>query len=284
MGTNQSNLLPDRHPQGELFVCDIADCVLKNDLASMEHPIFSLSKKPDLNIRNYVYGETRLTVTPSVKGLATIWDKDVLIFAISQLMAAKNSGRPIGRELSLSARACLVFSNRHTGGKDYEQLEAALDRLSGTRLRTTIKTGGEHHDSWFGLIETAFVKRDRNSGRIVELKITLSEWLFNAVNANEVLSMHRDYFRLKKAIERRIYEISRKHCGKSRCWSIGVEKLYRKSGSCGPLKQFRYVLRRLENENALPGYTVRLNCESDTVQFRNRNTGTYKKTLNNENS
>jgi len=263
------NLLPDRHPQGDLFICDIADCVFKNDLASMEHPIFALAKKPDLSIRQYQNGENRLTVTPSVKGLATIWDKDILIFAISQLMAAKNAGRPISRNLSLSARACLIFTNRHTGGKDYEQLEAALDRLTGTRLRTTIATGGVRQDSWFGLIESAYVKRDHATGRISELKITLSEWLFSAVNANEVLTMHRDYFRLKKAIERRVYEIVRKHCGKSPSWAIGTEKLYRKSGSRGPLKQFRYEIKALERRNSLPGFQVALNEDSDTIRFRN---------------
>lgn len=264
------NLLPDRHPQGDLFICDIADCVFKNDLASMEHPIFALAKKPDLNIRQYQNGDNRLTVTPSVKGLATIWDKDILIFAISQLMAAKNAGRPISRNLSLSARACLIFTNRHTGGKDYGQLEAALDRLTGTRLRTTIATGGVRQDSWFGLIESAYVKRDRASGRICELKITLSEWLFSAVNANEVLTMHRDYFRLKKAIERRIYEIARKHCGKNLCWTIRMEKLYRKSGSRGPFKQFRHTVKNIQKFNTLPGYIVSVGGLADTIRFHKR--------------
>lgn len=236
----------------------------------MEHPIFALAKKPDLNIRQYQNGDNRLTVTPSVKGLATIWDKDILIFAISQLMSAKNSGRPISRNLSLSARACLIFTNRHTGGKDYEQLEAALDRLTGTRLRTTIATGGVRQDTWFGLIESAYVKRDLKSGRISELNITLSEWLFSAVNANEVLTMHRDYFRLKKAIERRIYEIARKHCGKSPCWTIGMEKLYRKSGSRGPLKQFRYAVNNIQRENTLPGYSLSICSSADTMRFHKR--------------
>ena len=91
---NLTSLLPVRHPQQDLFICDIADCVLKNDIASMEHPVFSLSKKPDLSVREYVNGDKRLTVTPSVKGMATIYDKDILIFAISQLM--RNIEPPLG--------------------------------------------------------------------------------------------------------------------------------------------------------------------------------------------
>lgn len=268
-----TSLLPIRHPQQDLFICDIADCVLKNDIASMEHPVFSLSKKPDLSVREYVNGDKRLTVTPSVKGMATIYDKDILIFAISQLMAAKNRGGPISRELRLSARSFLVFANRHTGGGDYEQLEAALDRLTGTRLRTSIRTGGEKQESWFGLVESAYVKRveqaDGTEGRVIELRITLSDWLFKAITANEVLSMHPDYFRLRKPIERRLYEIARKHCGQSASWEIGLKLLYRKSGSRSPLKQFRHVLREVSEAGCIQQYGVTLskNAERTLVRF-----------------
>ena len=264
-------LLPIRHPQRDLFICDIADCVLKNDIASMEHPIFSLSTRPDLTVREYHHGNVRLTVTPSVKGMATIHDKDILIFAISQLMAANNKGQDISREIRLSARSFLIFANRHTGGKDYDQLEAALDRLTGTRLKTTIATGGERQETWFGLVEQAYVRRqilnDGSQGRITELRITLSEWLFNAIQANEVLTMHPDYFRLRKPMERRIYEIARKHCGKQRRWSIGIDALYRKSGSRGPKKQFQYLLKRIAKTSILPGYHVGLSDASDTIEF-----------------
>lgn len=269
-------LLPDRHPQQDLFICDIADCVLKNDLASMEHPIFSLSKRPDLTIRDYQRGNVRLTVTPSVKGMATIYDKDILIFAISQLMAAKNRGEPISRDIQLSARSFLVFTNRHTGGKDYEQLGDALDRLTGTRLKTTIETGGERQESWFGLVENAYIRRqptaDGSEGRIRDMRITLSDWLFNAIHADEVLSMHRDYFRLRKAMERRLYEIARKHCGKQASWTVGIEILHKKSGSRSPLKQFRYGLRQVAEAGNLPSYDVRLDSAANMVIFTQKKT------------
>ena len=53
---DRSPLLPDRHPTGDLFVCDIFDAAPKGDMASMEHPIFSLSTKPDLRVRRYEHG------------------------------------------------------------------------------------------------------------------------------------------------------------------------------------------------------------------------------------
>jgi hypothetical protein len=43
----RSPLLPDRHPIQDFFICDVTDAIPKDDMGSMEHPIFSLSTKPD---------------------------------------------------------------------------------------------------------------------------------------------------------------------------------------------------------------------------------------------
>ena len=82
--TPNPNLLPVRHPQPDLFICDVADAILKDVTQQMEHPFYSLSKKPVTSVNRYEHGEHWVEITPSVKGLATIYDKDILIFAISQ--------------------------------------------------------------------------------------------------------------------------------------------------------------------------------------------------------
>ena len=84
---DRSPLLPDRHPQHDLFICDVGDAVLKDVMQHMEHPFYSLSKKPETTIKRYENGDKWLQITPSVKGLATIYDKDILIYCISQIMA-----------------------------------------------------------------------------------------------------------------------------------------------------------------------------------------------------
>lgn len=265
----ESQLRPVLHPQGELFLCDLGDVVLKDDMASMEHPIFALSKKPDMKRRTYQNGENQFEVRPSDKGVATIYDKDILIYAISHLMAAKNAGEAISRDITFSARDFLVFSNRGTGGYSYELLCDALERLDGTRLTTTIKTGGEVQKIGFGLIEGFTVRRkDGLSGRVLEWGVTLSPWLFNAIATNEVLTIHKDYFRLRKPIERRVYEIARKHCGAKIEWSIGLEKLQKKCGSQSPKKRFKQLVKELAEYDHLPDYRVQLNDEM--VVFRNR--------------
>lgn len=262
-------LLPVRHPQRELFLCDVADAVLKDDMASMEHPFFALTTKPDRRVRRYENGNTWLEVVPSVKGLATIYDKDILIFATSQLMAARKQGRPISQELLLTARDILVFTNRHTGGRDYELLAEALSRLQGTQVQTNVKTAGKEERHIFGLVDSASVARDPKSGRITELRIKLSDWFYRAIEAQEVLTLHPDYFRLRKPIERRIYEIARKHCGAQMEWKIGLELLRHKCGTTDTVRKFRFNVRALAESNHLPDYEVTID-ERDMVHFRSR--------------
>ena len=43
-------LLPERHPTADFFVCDILEALPKDDMATMEHPVFSLATRPDLRI------------------------------------------------------------------------------------------------------------------------------------------------------------------------------------------------------------------------------------------
>src|SRR5258706_16477239 len=136
---NRTPLLPERHPIQDFFVCDVTDAIPKDDMGSMEHPIFSLSTKPDSSIRDYEHNGTKITIVPSALGLATIHDKDILIFCISQLVARMNAGEEPKRTLHLKAYDLLVATNRNIDGRGYEQLIAALDRLSGTRIKTNIK-------------------------------------------------------------------------------------------------------------------------------------------------
>ena len=136
-------LLPDRYPTADLFVCDIFDAAPKSDMASMEHPIFSLSTKPDRRIRRYEHGKSYVQINPSVDGLATVHDRDVLIFCISQIMGALNAGKQVSQTVRLKAFDLLVATNRVTDGRGYEGLKAALKRLQGTQIETNLITGGQ---------------------------------------------------------------------------------------------------------------------------------------------
>jgi hypothetical protein len=99
--------------------------------------------------------------------------------------------------------------------------------------------------------------------------------VFNAIKHNEVLTLHRDYFRLRKPLERRMYELARKHCGKQGEWRVSLELLQKKCGSASTLKEFRRLVSNIVEEDTrfghMPDYAVLLH-EGDIVIFRNRGT------------
>ena len=242
--------------QGDFFACDFFAAVPKHDLATMEHPLFSLSTRPDRRILDYEHNGTRITVTPSVKGRATIFDADILIFCISQLMAAINAGRPTHRTLTLTAHDLMLATGRETSGDGYRRLRDAFERLAGTRITTNIVTGDVEVTSGFGLIEAWSILRRTRLGKMVRVSVTLSEWLYRAVLARSVLTLSRDYFGLRKPLERRLYELARKHCGRQPEWTVSVATLAKKSGSASPLRVFRAMLREILREDRLPDYVL----------------------------
>jgi plasmid replication initiation protein len=258
--------------QGDFFVCDIFDAVPKGDMASMEHPIFSISTKPDRRIRRYENGSNFVEVTPSMKGLATVHDRDVLIYCISQCIAALNQGREVNRMIRFKAYDLLVATNRPTGGESYARLKDALERLRGTSITTNITTGDVEIIDGFGLIDSFRIVRETRDGRMQDIEISLSDWVFNAIRHREVLTLHRDYFRLRKPLERRIYELARKHCGTKQEWKIGLEKLKSKCGSGSSEKEFRRlvmnIVRQDEKFGHMPDYAISM--EHDMVTFINR--------------
>lgn len=251
-----AGLLPDRHPTADFFVCDIFDAIPKDDLASMEHPMFSLATRPDRRVLSYVHNDARIEVVPSVKGLATIHDKDILIYCISQLMGALNAGRSLSRRVVLTAHDLLVATNRETSGDGYRRLRDAFERLAGTRITTNLTAGGREITRGFGLIESWEIERHSRGGRMISVSVTLSEWLFQAVLSKSVLTLNRDYFRLRKPLERRIYELARKHCGRQEGWRVSVDTLLKKSGSASPRRVFRRMLRDMIAADRLPDYEM----------------------------
>jgi len=248
-------LLPDRHA-GDFFVCDVLDAIPKDDIVSMEHPFFSLSTRPDLRILTYAHNGVVVTVVPSVRGLATLFDKDILIYCISQLMVALNRGLPVAPTLRLTAHDLMVATNRETSGDGYARLREAFERLAGTRITTNIETGGIATTRGFGLIDSWEIVRHTRAGRMVSVSVTLSDWMYRAVMAKSVLTLSRDYFRLRKPLERRLYEILRKHCGRQAEWRVSVAVLHKKSGSASPLRVFRAMLRDCIAADTLPDYRM----------------------------
>jgi len=258
------NLLPDRHGQRDFFTCDVFDS-FKDDIASMEHPVFSLSKKPDHRMLVYERNGTTIKIKPSYTGLATIFDKDILLYLASSLMNAKNSGETISQTVRFTSYDYIISTNKSLGGTQYKLLQEGLERLNGTLIQTNIKTNGVEVTEEFGLIDKWKIVKEDEQGKAVAIEVKLSDWFFNSILGNAVLSIDKDYFRLRKPTERRLYELARKHCGNQVTWKITLLNLKEKLGITSQLKLFRFNIKKITETNHLPEYNISI--ANDVVMF-----------------
>ena len=168
----------------------------------------------------------------------------------------------------------MITTNRRTDGDSYKRLDQAFRRLQGTQFITNIQTGNRRETRMFGLVdEGGYVMKGEGKWRLDYCEVVLSDWLMRAIESDEVVTISNDYFRLRRPLERRIYEIGRKHCGAQKKWHIGLAKLQDKTGSNAPLKKFRLNLRQIIADDHTPFYKLDL-TKDDLVIFRPRTTTT----------
>src|SRR6476620_2855470 len=186
-----------------------------------------------------------------------IWDADVLIWAASQIVEARDAGLKTSRLMAATPYEILTFVGRGTSVRDYDRLKAALDRLQSTTVMTSIRQPTErrrHRFSWINeWKETADVH-----GHARGLELILPDWFYSGVlNAALVLTIDRAYFDLTGGVERWLYRLVRKHGGRQEGgWSFDLVHLHAKSGSLSPLKHFAYDLREIVHRQTLPGYQL----------------------------
>ena len=286
--------------QGELFVCDVTNWPVKDDMASMEFPLFSLAKQKDTKPREYRRGNKVVRIRPSADGAATVFDKDLLLYISSQIVAAKNEGRPVSRTVQLDSIDFLLGTGRGDGRASFERIIDMLRRLRGTTIETNIPTGEakitqtegfsmiDHYKVLSSKTRAAQIE-DKKSGkketveveRVINFSVTLSEWLYNGLLNYEVLTLDRGYFRLTRAFDRRFYEIARKHCGDQAIFKIGIDLLAEKIGTARERFKVRDEIRTSIVADELPEYKLALDTRTtpDTVVFYTRDSAKLSQEL-----
>ncbi|MFZ3179794.1 MAG: replication initiator protein A [Methylocystis silviterrae] len=258
-----------RRPRGELvklspFRCVPADIAPRDVQDLMAYPFFSLAKSPRVAPIDFRMGELtiRVDATPEY-GMATIWDADILIWAASQIIAARNAGRDTSRLMLATPREILTFIDRGTSARDYDRFRAALDRLQSTTIETSIRQPTERWTRRFSWINEWKERADAN-GRPLGVELVLTNWFYRAVlDKNLVLSIDRAYFALTGGLERWLYRIVRKHGGRQKGgWSFELDHLHLKSASLSPFKRFAFELRDIVRRQPLPGYALTIERNS----------------------
>jgi plasmid replication initiation protein len=202
-------------------------------------------------------------------GMATIWDADILIWAASTLNRMKQQGlNDLPRTLTTTPYDLLRAIKRSTGGRDYQELQAALLRLQTTSITTSIRASKRRQKAGFNWLDSWTFDTDAETEQPRGMTLTLSDWVYEGiVNEKSLLTMHPDYFLLSGGLERALYRIARKHAGSQRGgWLCRVEVLREKTGSDAKPKEFNRMLRRVIEADQLPDYTMELTETADKAQ------------------
>ena len=224
----------------------------------MAYPFFSLSKTHRVAPIDFCAGDIsiRVEAVPD-HGMATIWDADILIWAASQIVEARDAGLRTSRLMIATPYEILKFIGRGTSLRDYQRLKAALDRLQSTTVATSIRetTGRRlHRFSWIN----EWKELADASGTPLGIELILPDWFYAGVlDAALVLTIDPAYFRLTGGIERWLYRLVRKHGGKQAYgWQFDFRYLHQKSGSTAKPYDFACDLRALVARQSLPGYVL----------------------------
>jgi plasmid replication initiation protein len=229
----------------------------------MAYPFFSLAKSHRTAPIDFVSGDVsiRVEAVPD-HGMATIWDADILIWAASQIVEARDAGLRTSRLMAATPYEILTFIGRGVGARDYQRLKAALDRLQSTTVATSIRQpseGRRHRFSWIN----EWQERTDRSGKPAGIELIVPDWFYRAVLDDAlVLTIDRAYFDLTGGLERWLYRLVRKHGGKQPSgWRFDIRHLHQKSGSLSPFKRFAFELRDIIHRQPLPGYTLFIEVE-----------------------
>jgi plasmid replication initiation protein len=244
--------------QLELFRALPGDLAPRDAQDLMAYPFFSLSKSHRVTPIDFRVGQVAIRVEATAEhGMATIWDADLLIWAASQLVEARDKRLRTSRLMAATPYEILTFIGRGTSARDYHRLKAALDRLQSTTVATTLRQPTErrmHRFSWVN----EWKERADAHGRALGIELIVPDWLYTAVlNDALVLTIDRAYFGLTGGLERWLYRIVRKHAGRQPGgWCFEVSHLHVKSGSLSPLKRFAFELRDITRRQPLPGFRL----------------------------
>lgn len=260
--------------QSELFRANLSEWPCKDDLHSMSNPLFSIRKSKSTEIRTYTHDGKTVKIIPSSIGPASIWDKDLLLFAGSQLLEGVRLGRAPSRTVIISTYDFIGGTERSDSATAYKNVLDMLRRLKGTYLEgiTTITTeaGTKEKTKSFSLIEDYEITKESKTGKIAETKVTLSEWLYTALMSYDVLTIDHDYFKLKGGLERRLYELGRKHMGDKPIWKCDLGKLMEKCGNECTLRRFRFELRKVIQADELPRMRLAIDGREGRAVFYTR--------------
>lgn len=249
--------------QGDLFQLDsplVGE--IRGERSLMAFPFFALAKNAWMKPLTYSTPTVSIEVRPSARGVATIYDKEIVLYIASLMIAKLESGMAIAQDFTFTAHDLFSVTGANHSARSYSRLADALERLQGTQIRTNIEAGGEGEEGFFSWLSEARLQYARSGQtgekRLKSIKVRLCDWLFRAIlRDGQVLDYANTYFQLGP-IERRIYEVARSSCVEGEPLDIDLNLLKLQTGFQNTLSNFRIAMRQIATANAIPGYDITL--------------------------
>ncbi|WP_294289818.1 replication initiator protein A [uncultured Sphingomonas sp.] len=249
-------------PQRDLFHLDSPlTAAIRGERSLMAFPFFALSKHAWMKPLSYNHGPVSIEVRPSSTGVATIYDKEIVLY-IASLMAAKvEEGEDVGQDFVFTAHDLFSVTGSNQSARSYQRLSEALERLQGTQIKTNIEAGGEGEEGFFSWLSEArlhYSKTRVGEKRLKAVKVRLCDWLHRAIlRDRQVLDYAAAYFQLGP-VERRIYEVARSTCEDGSPLEIDLATFRLQIGYQNPLANFRSALKAIAAADAIPDYHIAL--------------------------
>jgi len=258
MATKQSIVIR----QGNLFEPDSPlHGKVRGERSVMDFPFFALSKVAVQKPVDYKIGNLSIQIRPSATGIATMYDKEIILYVASLMAQAISRGEDVDQDFTFTAHDFFRITGvARPSKRDYQRFTDALERLQGTQIKTNIRTGSQIDKGWFSWLSEAaatYVELPNGEQQMRLVKVRLCPWLHRAIQRDgHIYHYHHDYFRLG-TIERRLYEIAHCHCDGEEI-EMPIEMLSVKVGSTATLARFKHYLKGVEAGDSLPEYRIAL--------------------------
>ena len=231
---------------------------VSNDRNTMLHSFFALEAKRTDPIE-YKAGTVEIIVQGTKSGIATINDKEVLVYICSIASQKLARGERVTQKFRFTAHDFFSVTGKTPGGKTYQYFASALERLQGTQIKTNIVTGGRRERTWFSWLksarmETAVWSNGQEAMKAIEVE--LCDWLWRAiVDDKATLTSSEAYFYLPP-MERKLYEVGYAECADHVTAAIPLEDLRQRMGVTTDLRHFRHNLAKTITKGSLKGFVI----------------------------
>ncbi|WP_343764059.1 replication initiator protein A, partial [Sphingomonas molluscorum] len=245
---------------------------VRGERSLMAFPFFALSKGKWTKPLAYKTDAVSIEIVATAKGVATIYDKEVLLYIASLMVAKLEAGVDVSQDFYFTAHDLFRVTGVNGSARSYTRLSDALERLQGTQIKTNIEAGGEGQAgffSWLSEAQLTYTKTRAGDKRLKAVKVRLCDWLYRAIQRDRrVLAYAPSYFQLGP-IERRLYEIARSTCVDGAV-EVEIEELRLQLGYQSPLKSFRFEMKRIADENTIPDFMFELLDSSPVLKGRRK--------------